>query len=185
MKRSEVIRVGDEVRVVTLTVVTRVGYPKCLADYLPEAERLFLPALQPVLDQVLLKKFIYGEWDPKSQSYKRVMFEFAHMLAKKDGFGGDERTLHTVECPELKDAMCYVEEVKTRYTGTRVPPSYSHDSYYGEDAYEPGGLAHSKCHRLVRVLVMNQLRPVIVPNTYGIWLQVKDVEKVVEKREAA
>ncbi len=161
-----VIRTGDFVRIVEPRVVVRVGYPKCLKDYVPEAEALFLPALRKALDDS--KKVSRHALAKDGKSYKRIVYELAWMLARANGFGGYTRMLHFEEEPELKGRVCQVFAVRSVHTGERFAPSGS-----GED-YEPGGLENRKTHRLVEVFV-----GLASINRRGTELPTSHVEKVV------
>jgi hypothetical protein len=136
-KKRDIIRLNDRVRIVIPQVVTRVGYPKAVGDYLEEA--------RVKLGPVIMAEFA-GKHCPE-RALDRIYQQFAYALAKADGFGGRDRTLHLKEVPDLLGQEFNVSGVRMVQTGTYYPPSYS-SSYYGDD-YEPGGLMDMKARRLV------------------------------------
>ena len=127
-KNPNLIRENDRVRIVVPKIVTRVGYPKSVKDYVKVAEEKY---------GAQLRKDIKWEW----------AVEIAYGLAKTDGFGGRERSLHFEEKPEILGQEFTVSGIRTVQTGTYYPP-HSSQTYYGEYDYEPGGLANMKAHRL-------------------------------------
>ncbi len=134
MPKPNIIRVGDRVRIVTPTIVTRVGYPKTVKEYEPLAKELFGAELEKHLR--------------RGHTFDKVIRDIAYGLAKKDGFGGRERSLHLKDVPGILDQEFYVSGARMVRTGTYYPPQYS-SSYYGESDYEPGGLANAKSHKLL------------------------------------
>lgn len=134
MKRNpNLIRENDRVRIVVPKIVTRVGYPKAVKDYLAQAEERY---------GAQLRKDITHEW-----AVGKVLQQIAYGLAKTDGFGGRERSLHLEEKPELLGQEFTVSGIRTVQTGTYYPP-HSSETYYGEYDYEPGRLMNMKAHRL-------------------------------------
>jgi hypothetical protein len=134
MKNPKIIREGDRVRIVVPKVVVRVGYPKAVKDYLDEAEKAY--------GAQLLKDM--SDW-----CAKKVLQQIAYGLAKADGFGGRERSLHFKEQPNLLGQEFTVSGVRMVQTGTYYPPSGGYNAYQGDYDYEPGGLADMKARRLV------------------------------------
>lgn len=132
-KNPKLIREGDRVRIIIPKVVTRVGYPKAVKDYLDEAEKRYGKLLR--IDM--------SDW-----CAGKVLHQIAYGLAKADGFGGRERSLHLEDAPNILGQEFTVSGVRTVQTGRYYPPSGS-TSYYGEYDYEPGGLADMKARRLV------------------------------------
>lgn len=151
------IRVGDFVKVRVPKFVARVGYPKGLEDYKRELETNphFQQAVSLMLEITTGDDQIWhDQGGRKHRSRYRIESEVAYLMARRDGFGGPERSIHWVEHPEHQDAECTVEEVRTVYTGRYYPPSGGGSTnFFGEDEswYEPGGLSDMKCHRLARV----------------------------------
>lgn len=153
-KQDSRIRVGDLVKVVVPRFVARVGYPKSLEDY--ERELAERPAYQKVLS--LMFEAITGDdqiIDPrvgrKHRCRYRVERELVYLLAKRDGFGGRERTIHIVEHLELEGAECTVMDIRTANTGRHRQTAGSSGGMFGDDDYEPNGLEDMKQHRIVRL----------------------------------
>ena len=130
----KIIREGDRVRIITPNVVTRVGSPKAVKDYVDEAEKRYGKLLRIDMDDRCAAK---------------VIQQIAYGLAKADGFGGPVRSLHMEEKPELLGQEFTVSGVRMVQTGRYYPPSGGYDSYNGDYDYEPGGLADMKARRLV------------------------------------
>lgn len=142
---AQVIRDGDLVLVTDPRFVKRVGYPMSVADY---RERL-VHRQGPLLDQLF--EALFGKHgSPVTRD--KVEHELAYGMAKRNRFGGNERTLHWEEHPELVGQRMRVLSVRTAYTGRYYAPSSSRDYWTGETDYEPGGIADAKAHRLARVV---------------------------------
>lgn len=131
MKRDNIIRAGDRVDIIVPERVIRVGYPKCVNDYLPEAEAL--------LETILANGF-------SKKDKKRIIWEMARGLLAKNKFGGVKRSVHT-EPLDLSYVNGRLEnwgviEVYTRMTGTyyRGYAPRRDYSYYGWDEGEPARL---------------------------------------------
>lgn len=139
-KRPDVIRVGDHVRVVVPRIVSRVGYRNTLQSYMEITHSEFFDSIQELITKAGLKPLDIG-----SKSYDRIMFEFAHMRAIKDGFGGNRRELHTELVPILQDREFRVRGVRSVCTGTRYA-----ESGWDED-YEGAGLNDKVVHRLIKI----------------------------------
>lgn len=155
-KRSEVIREDDLVQVVTPRFVVRVGYPKSLQDY--ERELQESQQVQDALDALFklatgrTQRFperIVGAGPEKHRSRERVERELAYLRAVAKGFGGNERSIHWKEIPELEGVQARVVGVRTAYTGERYEGGMS--GPYDCQEYEPAGLADPKAHRILRL----------------------------------
>lgn len=132
------IRLNDWVRVVIPKIVVRVGYPKTVDDYMDTARDKYASKLkEDIHDRHLLD---------------RALRSIAHGIARANGFGGTERSLHFLDVPDLLDKSFRVSGIRSVRTGTYYPPSYSSSgSCWGgyEEDWEPGGLRDMKVHRLV------------------------------------
>lgn len=143
MKRNpNVIWPGDWVEIVDPRVVKRVGYPKSVDDYKVIVRDRFSDQLAAIFPHTRLISVV------AERAQRRVIHEIAYMLAKEDGFGGPDRTIHLEERPDLRGRTCQVTEIKTCMTGRYYAPSSWRDSY-GESDFESGGLANQHCHRLL------------------------------------
>lgn len=139
--KSDTIRLCDRVRVVIPKVVVRVGYPKAVVDYLEIARTKYGAQLRHDMGDHLVE---------------RALHQIAYGLAKTDGFGGNERSLHMKDCPELLGHEFNVSGIRTVLTGTYYPP-YEHRDMSGLPDYEPGGLTDRKAHRLVTGLCFYEI----------------------------
>lgn len=154
-RRPGQIRVGDRVRIVNPVFVERVGYPKAMADYVAEIE-------QKISDRRLLDAFgdVFGHpWlgARTRRAFDKIRRELAYLVAQRDGFGGNERSLHVVTHPDLTGCMAYVEGLETVVTGTY---SRGYDGGCYSDP-EPPALERQVRHRLANVSILS-MRPVLV-----------------------
>jgi hypothetical protein len=109
-------------------------------------------------------------------------------MAKADGFGGPQRSVHLQDCPlEWVGQIFRVFEVKSVATGIRYEGHYhrpGYDEMYGE--YEPPYLAIDKRVRLAHLNVpqfnnMHDWGKI----TDGCWFPVAHLEKIHAISEAA
>lgn len=160
--RKNIIRVDDRVRIIRPVVVVRVGYPKAVSDYRNQAEKVFGP---------LLDANDFG-----GRIREKVLREVAYGLARQDGFGGRQRTLHTKEIPDILGQEFCVTGIRTVKTGTYYPPTGGRGGYYGDEwDYEPGGLSDEKTHRLVTGWYAPVFRRLMDPD---IEIAVENLEKI-------
>lgn len=134
MKNDLVIRPGDFVEVVDPRAVRRVGYPKCVDDYLEEANKKYGNQLRQDLRNPRITE--------------KCLREIAYGLAKRDHFGGPQRSVHLMEPlpEEFAGKVFSVYNVSVAQTGEYYPPSG-----WGTDWYEPGGLINRRSVRLVTI----------------------------------
>jgi hypothetical protein len=153
--RKHIIRKGAIVKVKIPRFVARVGYPKSVNDYLTilrekhsgKLDELFYS----ITGSINMLQVARGEQEPTKQR-RRVEQELAYLMAKRDHFGGRERTIHWLDKPEYHGVEMLVVEVCSAYTGIYYPPDNGgYNSWDGEYDYEPGGLTKVKCHRIARV----------------------------------
>lgn len=145
-------RVGDFVKIVNPVFVDRVGYPVCVDDFVKPAETAMYSA-------GLLAGFV------PTRTEKDAIRAFARVLAKRAGFGGPTRSLHTTTRPDLQDAECLVVNRKQAVTGVRVPGHGGQAHQYYEDAEGPH-LKDPKQHTLLAVRDNN--------NFFG-WIEAQNV----------
>ncbi len=159
-KRPRPFRVGDLATIVVPRFVTRVGYPKTLKDYLPliEANRPAFHEYLAKMDQSFAPKGVTFHKDRLlDKTLRKVEMEIAYILAKADGFGGEVRSIHTVDKPEYLEATVRIQSVRTAHTGIHVPPTMTRCSWEYEDYdYDPGGLGDEKRHRIAEVSIVSR-----------------------------
>ena len=148
MKKPRPYREGDFVRVVNPRFVTRVGYPKSVADYLPtvykhdyDVKVLLLKMQNKEATALMLRT-------ERGPGYKptRLEWELAYFLAVKDKFGGNERSLHWNEYPEMAGKETRVLEVRSAMTGVRYAGCRGSTMF--DDDHEPPALEDRKVHRI-------------------------------------
>lgn len=146
-------------RVVRPLFVVRVGYPKCVADYLPVVRERFAEQLRVLRVGITARMelgegFEFREDGPARLVMERVERELAYALLKRDNFGGSERCVHEVEHARHLGAETRVTELRTAYTGTYSPGGGT--STWGggfDDSVWPPDLEDRKAHRIARVLL--------------------------------
>lgn len=139
-KRRDIIRVGDSVRVVSPEFVVRVGYPRDVESYAT-------PEVEDAVAEMLTKLGCPSPYTKRG--FRKVVDSVAYCLAKRNGFGGNERSLHLESKPELLNQVFVVDAVRTVMTGSYYPPSGGYGGYEGDYDWEPGGLSNAKAHRLL------------------------------------
>jgi len=159
--RKDIIRSGDRVRIINPVIVTRVGYPRTLHSYRGEAERIFGPLLSAHMEKRCVEK---------------TLWEICYGLARKDRFGGLQRSLHVEERPELLGQVFTVERTKMVQTGT-YRKAWVSRSYEGDYDYDPGGLDGMKAYRLVSGFWISNFTWVSSQNDFPM-IQVEHLEKV-------
>ena len=139
-KSNNTFRMGDNVEIILPWFVNRVGYPKCINDYLLEAEEKFKDHLDVIC-----------KIDDNTNLRSKLLREIAYTLAKANHFGGKVRSLHITERPKYLGYKTTIYSLRSVVTGIYYPPFYSRSYYDYDDEYEPGGLYDTKRHRLAKV----------------------------------
>lgn len=156
-----VIRPGDMVKVIDPRFVRRVGYPKCAADFLKEAEAT-------LVEKDILKPHFGGVGayglrtsDERKRDERDLIYKFALLLLARNGWGGKERSLHMTPCMEYANKELHVEAKTVVKTGTYVAPTYWRSRGWDGDDYdfESGGLNDCKTHILLRVTAPDSIYP--------------------------
>lgn len=135
-RNPDLLRVGDRIEVVRPSVVSRVGYSKCHADFLPEVEQKYKAAVEALFKTERMRRRAYSA--------------LAYEALGSAHFGGLEREVHTVEKEGIVGHIATIKHARTVVTGKYYPPHHSR-SYYGEYDSEPGGLSDCKYVRLVTI----------------------------------
>lgn len=162
-KRKFAYKVDDVVKVVNPVFVERWGYPLTWRMLKPEFEDH--PKLNEALallglpraakqDDLVWTSQRYLHWKAKND----IVEGLCRAAARDRKFGGNTRSLHTVEHPQYLGRELQVFEKRVVKTGEYYAPSGR-----GED-YENGGLSHQKSH----ILLM----------TVGGWIEATNVEFV-------
>lgn len=141
---SKYLKVGDRVQIITPKQFIRVGYPLCSENvrdlYADEVgERVHL------LRQAMHKNGSDIDHKVSSLLEQAVCFQ---ILAEKK-FGGRERQVFEIACPELLNAFGVVTKRRFVKTGTYVAGRMY--GSYDECEYEPAYLENSKTHCIYHV----------------------------------
>ena len=133
-RNPDLLRVGDRIEVISPHVVSRVGYPKCHADFLVEVQQTHRAAVEALFKTERMRHRAYS-----ALAYEAL--DLAH-------FGGRERQVHTVEKDGIVGHTATVKHARTVVTGKYYPP-YHARSYY--DAVACATLDDRKYVRLVTI----------------------------------
>lgn len=136
---KHVYHVGDHVTVTNPLVVTRVGYPLGLRETAEQVEREFGSDIRGLMDKA----------GASGDIYDKMVETLAYGQLKAKGFGGPQRSIHTVVCEELRGVKCDIMGKRTVKTGTYH--GVSRGGYDGED-YDPPYLSGGKTHVLLELM---------------------------------
>jgi hypothetical protein len=137
------------VRIVNPEFVVRVGYPNTVLSYLPKAIELYDDKLREVLGN-LWNTPRPGDTGVKYRLRRNTLHDIAHRLAKKDGFGGSARTVHTIRREALQGNVYTVMATKRVVTGIYYGGHTSSSAFFAEhDDYEPPSLENAEHHLLL------------------------------------
>lgn len=140
-KKKEVIRVGDKVKIVNPKLIKRIGYPldietvirnQMTKDDADKIDKLIIDVLQlqPKINgsipfdysSSILKTHNRGKREERL--FDMIVREVAYIKLQKQGFGGNERTIHYDETindlDSLKGLIFEVVDKKICKTGTRM-----------------------------------------------------------------
>ena len=143
MKKRVVWRPGDTGRIVIPRFVQRVGYPKTVADYHDQLDKMgkVVHQLIPQLIEAVGARVPVRDGKPR-QAIER---QLAYLMAQSDGFGGPERSIHWTEYPELEGWPFEVCSMRTACTGFYIPAQGC------DEDFDPPALTQTKHHRLATI----------------------------------
>lgn len=155
-KDKNLIRVGDYVKIVNPLVVTRVGYPLSKLDMVDKQTPEQVKAIED-----MFKAFNYhpSPWSEGVQrNYTRfldaVRYKMASIMISQAGWGGKERTIHTINLPDMMDKKAKVTERRVVKTGIyNAGWGTGYDSYNGYEDYDPPTLGSERTHVVFTVEV--------------------------------
>jgi hypothetical protein len=162
LNRSEIIRIGDRVRIVNPEFFVRCGYPLnkelVLRNNLKQED---VNKIDAFITSFGLNNF-YVDLDKSNHIYTRVFDKIADAIAygllNKEGFGGRERKIYTEYLEPYKDIVCEVIGRKIVNTGYYRSGGKSYDYYNGGYDYEPASLEDQQTHIIYTVdLIPNEL----------------------------
>ena len=150
--RKNIIRVGDEVKILVPTFFVRCGYEKSLhteADVILNEHRA---KIDEFINTILPRFKLYQErgGEERRLAY-RIAKELAYDNLRLTGFGGKDRKIFTEEFPEYVGRTAHVMSIKFCKTGEYFAPSGGYSYYSGEYDYEPGGLSKEKTHKILEL----------------------------------
>lgn len=145
MNKPNVIRVGDQVRIVNPLMFIRCGYPLGIEDGKRAVEHK-REAVRQLFDYPSSPDCLFDYNDAKSED--KILRVLAVKWLYSQRFGGRERTIHTVLRPDLKGVTMEVSSIKTVMTGYYVP-GCSGGGYFDEGDPEPPDLSNRKTHRIL------------------------------------
>lgn len=156
MKDPNIIRIGDEVKIINPNFFIRCGYPLSLKDEIKEINKHYGKATRDLMNQIVDGKKAIEEPEkteyecpPHSCQYEFFKYlAYFRLMAKK--FGGNERTLHTEYHQEFKDKITTVTFIKFVKTGIREP-GFSSRSFYDGYECEPPCLSNQKTHKILEL----------------------------------
>jgi hypothetical protein len=159
MKKDNIIRVGDCVRIIEPHIFVRCGYPLSFEDAVKVVEEKYQKEVDSMLEKIGFREFydmtILGETvkmkmksDGRGTTEDKIIRALAYEYVSREGFGGKERKIYTDYKEELKGKEYTVTRKFVKKTGTYFPPSEEYHSYYdySEYEYEPGGLVNEQTH---------------------------------------
>ena len=189
VRAKDIIRVGDLVEVVVPVVVERVGYPKAVKDYRPEFDSEIHKMVRDLEEKIygypvnnIGHIWGVGEKRVSSRFENSILDIVQYHLAKVDGFGGRQRSLHLREVPDLLGKRARVQRRRQVQTGRYYPASGGgYNSYAGDyDDWEPGGLAERKDYVLMGLSVENMIHQIQELGDGGVdyYLPVSNLKKI-------
>jgi len=180
-----VIRIGDQVKVIKPEFVERVGYPlsfddacTIIAEKYSDKINEFMGSIFPeTSDLNKARSLTLKSYWCKSKSFHRIVKALAYTYIDQHRFGGNERKIYTYTLDEeiWQNQVVYGKAVVK--TGLYYGPSGGHYPY--EDDFEPGGLDKCKTHMLLNIgNAFADCKPMFsIPKYYG-WIEACNVEKV-------
>jgi hypothetical protein len=146
---------GDLVRVVTPLAFVRCGYPLDPGEVNDKMRREHMRRVRDFLNLDGLPDldpagFLDDSW-MDARAVNLAVRALASQHLAKHGFGGRERTIHTVEMPDIKGKVFKVTGWQFNKTGDYYPPSHYGGGWDGPAEYEPGGLTNVETHKVLHL----------------------------------
>lgn len=179
IKKKDVIRVGDTVKIINPEVVDRVGYPLTKAMLMEQQTPEQLKAIRDMFRAFGVVIYPENELDLSrlgmskdyDRIYERVRYLMAEVSIKKEGWGGKEKKLYTYTLEPIRNKLATVVARRTTKTGI-YHAGYSSCDYWGEYDYEPAYLSDEKTHVIYKLNVRG----------YGEWWSKKRNENMFDIR---
>jgi hypothetical protein len=171
-RKADIIRVGDEIKIIKPFFFIRCGYPM---DVKEETEKIcneYGVNVGKLMGDVGVN---VGNDIGRSSHFYKICRELAYAKCKTQKFGGRTRSLYTEEIPEYLGISCRVSNIKYVKTGEYHPRK----AYYGDEPdYDPAFLSEEKTHKLIKCFVYHT--SIICADK---WIEAVNVEKIVYKEE--
>jgi len=190
-KKRDIIRIGDEVEIINPIFVKRVGYPLSIEDIEKELIKEHGDEIRDFLIKIgVCKTSSYDIFDNENNRQYipvKILNEMARIMLRSRGFGGDERSLHTEEKPEVKGKRCRILGRKVVKTGIHTA-GHTYHSYDGDTDYDPPYLADEKTHLLffvdeiTRQSIFSKVYAWKVESGIG-WIEAINLKKVTKIKE--
>ena len=205
----KIIRVNDNVKIVTPESFVRCGYPLCKADLKQGIYEAYGKVIQDLIYSAGQgNKFIKQNENGGYPGTKRLFGEdfphpldinneFIDLLAsiqlKAKGFGGNTRGIFTKSYPTIKDKIFRVSHIRFVTTGERIPGSRYRG--YWDDECEPPMLINTKTHKILELDLCKKdidddfktkhLKTNTAPwiEYMSVEIEAKNVEKQPDERE--
>lgn len=150
-KKKHVYKIGDIVEVVNPRFVERIGYPLSREQVRKELknkgfERSIYEHFTDIIHQMSTgpEEFVSGAFDPNINilsmsptsfyikgsklNFEKIMEDLTyHIMLKK--FGGNLKSIHTKEIPELMNKRFHVIDKKIKYTGNYISSDVDCSAY--------------------------------------------------------
>ncbi len=131
--RPHVFKIGDTVKVINPVFVTRVGYPLGLQEGIDQliteddkvTIKMLLSYKQPLATDIFSS---YSVDNRKDKNFLAMLKILSYERISQQNFGGNERSLHTILIPELKNQLISIAHKKNVKTGNRSSVSGDYDS---------------------------------------------------------
>lgn len=147
---SNLIKIGDKVKIINPQIFVRCGYPLCILDVVSKIEPSviieFLSRAGAGTAEEVSRIITHYPHHRLQRAYKEAARAGALAMMIAHRFGGSERRIYTKEVPELKDCVVRVESKRRVVTGDRY--SGCGPGYYGDEAEGPS-LENQQHHVLI------------------------------------
>lgn len=155
-KDPKIIRVGDEVKIISPCFFDRCGYPMTLDDGRKYVQENYCEKVKVFINDLGFfdKDRVLFDYDiDASLTYDRIVTALAYACVKKQGFGGNEKKIYTTCYKYYKDRVYIVDDIRFVKTGVYSPGSYNAgcNYYYGGEDYSPPFLAKEQTHKILSV----------------------------------
>lgn len=145
MTDSNIIKVGDLVRILNPQIFVRCGYPLCIKDVAESLDNsIAIDAIKRAIS-ILPDKHLHISYRLE-RAVRDINRGLALAVMIHKGFGGSERKIYTREDLNFKDKIVKVESKRQVVTGVRYPGCGP--GYYGDEAEGPS-LENQQRHTLI------------------------------------